>query len=1134
MKLLASPKQVETFQAAFVAKKETPKTTKTAIVTKQQPLPLPIVQPEAARILPKPIEAPKTIEPIKQVETPKAVEAPLPIENIKPETPKEVIPEKKTATPDWRMFTKTKKGAENLNAAAMLYTSDPEVRKTFAKPQMIELAKSVSNGGKEAIDVNTGWPKFLASVEGRLKVARQEPDFRITNKKELGDLRLQYKRMAKSHRRNELMVDKDGKASLVQGSSENLGDGDKLIMDFNAKNHLPSDSGEIVGVSKQRYFDKDLKYSDLRQKFDDDVAKMRNIDGKKYIPLGITAKGQKNVLYAKFDPSYVKIYDKNPSKYNSNTKAPITDEDKFLRVLAVDALNVSKDISQGDFVKRSNLLFGRSDQYSGADAETTRVNVHNLLSPFMGEESHITPDMFVDPKSTATAKAIASFKAGSRFDGKFFIGEELFDKLVKESNYNPSKVKSGLKLSISGNIDGQNAELIRMIQKGHAEKMDPALREMFKNEFGRDVGPNDIMSFNTNVKIGPKQGIVPIKLSHIYTKPVFVGETGRITVSHERNYLQSDPGVKADMMKQTNERMSAFQSLNDEISASKNQKEFAAVLEKFADKYKINKDTLFYGPLGEAFDLGASKINLSHNIDKILKNIFLETVITGKLPNSTRAFFTPDIKMFYDGKNSPARYAKNDEVVLGSALMKKRNIKEGDMVMVSRDPVVDINNILILKAVEGDKLGRTSLGNENAIVSSFNERVVMTADQDGDKMLIVKVGEDGLPESYANAIKTRGAKAIPVTEVIANEAQPLSATGIQDTIKSQLVGDEQTSKINMINRVISTFKDNQLTVKVSPGFGKKSTYVIISNGKVVDSGTTFKVKKGFIVKPKWTDTERQLRSQAVGEAVDSKKSKDIIVRTEDNNPVWMVKQVFSDIGGGAIDDAQAKAVEGTLKNLQMLHQIEETGQSVNSIDELFTKIQPATTMLKKIKDSGMELTPWQEKILSSTNFKGFRISNPVKVEADKAGSLAVAAQIKDFDPSNPKLLEIRKKAIETKGIYSKKTTSFTERKNSKENFEEFFLKNLEDGKYTQKDLDDIAYWAATSREGNIKHNYMDKVYNPDGTINYNILRSDKFGGHWPSTKLVYRYNNLINPSKKVSKVYYENSEAYEEPVKDKK
>ncbi len=1047
---------------------------------------------------------PHVSETAKTTEVPPApTETPTVPESLK--NVAETVQQKSIPKP--RTFVQMNDGSEGVNAGMAAYTSDPTILKNYTREKLTDRAKTMSDDGQNIPD---GWTKYLSAWEDDIKKATGHPDFKITNKKELNDLEWSYKHLVDAGRRSEFVMDSSAsKPSIKEGSLGNIGQVDRQIKEYNAANGLPADAMSVLNINKNRSYSKEFM-SDSREKFDENKEALSNINGSKYLPVGITAKGAENVVYLKYEPKLVAKYDADPAKYTNEGESITTPEDKFLRVFSVDVLNLPKDMSSADYVKRANLIYHRYDRYSEPDANS-KVKIHILNAKKISDypELSVNKDQLANPESAAAKNTVDTFSNGSTIDGKIIIGEKLYDKLVSAFNYDPRKFETGLKPLISGDVD-VNGKLTKLIQKGHAIKADPALRDMLQKDHGLNLGANDIASFDTNTKVGPKQGTYDISLNSIFAKPLGLGEEGRLKISKERQFTGSDKGVTEDMLKQTNERRADFEAINSEIKNSKNKEDLENIINKYADRYNINKDDLFFGARGESFNLGAAKINLSHNIEKVLKNIYSSTVISDALPNSARVFISPSLKLPLDGPNKPPRFLNNDEVILGKEFMAKRSLKAGDEVLISRDPSYDINNLVVAKVIDGSKFGHTSLGNEHGAVSLYNERLKLGGDQDADTMLVTKVGEGGVPKSYADAVKARGSKAIPFTEVNPNKKSYITAKNIENTIKDQLVGDDQTTKISVVNRIMDSVMTNKLTFEVSPATtdstGKKfSQYRILSDGKVVETGQTTPNKDGFTATPKWGDKEKQLRTQALQEAVDSKKSNDIVKRTENNNPNWMLKQVFADEDGVKLDDAKARSLNGALKNYQKGFNPEKISDSAKNVDDIQKQLKPFHDMAAKIKENGGTLTPWQEKILSLSDIKSFSTPQETLVKADQLGANAVKEQIKDVDLSNPALDQIRKIANQVKALNFNKDIPFSEKRESIKKLNDYFTSNVDKGKYSQKDLDAIAFWAATTKEANLKH-----------------------GETYKTPKYIYRFNTMINKSPRVAKAYYEGSESVPE------
>jgi len=1048
---------------------------------------------------------------------------------------------KKVKSPNFRNFIMTGRGEEGVNAGVASIISDPKTRRDFTEKNITKLAKEVSNNGE---NINEGWPKFIEIFTNKIKKATGDDSFEITNTKDLRDLSWLYRRKANSGTRKEIILNKGGYGLVFkEGSKENIGQLDKDIKKFNKENGLPEDSMEIIHVGKNNNYRDEIKNpTDSRNILYYLTDEIQHLDKKGYTPLGIVKKGSDGIVFIKKEPKLVKDFDTNPLKYlNKGEKtSEFSSDDKFIRTFSVDVLGWPKDATAGDFVKRSNLNTHRYD----VSKETGKVKMHILKAKTIGDRKELDIDSskFEDPQSEKARKAVESFKKGSEVDGKTIAGEDFFDKSIGGVDYDPTKYTTGSKPLISGYVEKADGSKVKIIMKSHMTRADAAYRKMLKEEYGLDLGRNEIVTFDTNMKLGPKEGSLDVNISDIYFKPISASEDGRVKSSLERKFSSNDPKVTEDMLAETAKRRKDFEAFNKEAMEANTKEKLEKVIDKYAEKYNLDKDELFYGPMGESFKLGAARVNLAHNLEKISKNMFMETVLSDNLPNSGRLFYSPSIKLPIDGPNKPWRYVKDDEVVLGAEFMKKRDIKEGDKVMIMRDPSYDINNITVAKAINGTKLGHESLGREHAVVSHFNERVIHQADQDGDKMLIIKVGEGGVPESYANAVLKRGNLATPFTEVNVTKSGYVTSKNIINVIKNQLVGDDQTSHISVVNRVMDTIIENDLKIKiykVKPGEGR-SKYDIFSNGNLVESGFTNSSPDDFIAIPSWGKTERQLRSQALQEALDSKKSLDIVNRSEDNNPSWMIKQVFKKLSdknipknikkstkeketysdtilniqkkfnikkteekiGDTISNSEARSIKGAMSNIQKIFNIEKISEKSKNLDEVFTRLKPSIELIKNIKESGGRITPYQEKWLSLPETITFRIPDKVRLDADKLGVKNVRESLTDIPLENKSLNQFIKLFKNIKKEYNKKGISKANKKELIKEIEDFFLDNVDNGTYTQEDIDSIARWAAVTKDGNISFDT----------------------GKYDTPRYVYRLNTIINASPKVAKAYLEASE----------
>ena len=1041
--------------------------------------------------------------------------------------PKEVVtepaqetPQEKEKLPDPGQFIQTRRGSEGVNELAASEIKDIKKQKDFTRAKLTELAKSVSGEGKTRQGVIDGWPKFLDSFIEKVKIASGNTSFDIPENKDLNKLKKLYTTLAKAGSRPEVVLNKEG-ASFKEGGVQNVGKIDLLTKEFNQREGFPEDSMKVVHVSEDSTYEGVKNGIQSSNKFDALKDKMSNINGEKYLPVGISAKGIENTVFIKFEPKMVERFDSNPEKYLNEGEEITTPEDKFMRTYIVDVLGMPKNIADADFVKRANLIYHRYDQYHGPEKT---INLKILKANKIGDEPafNIDTKKFENPDSPEAKSAVKSLHDSKRVDGQIYMGEKVFDEYIKGLGYDPNQHVGSIKALIDTTVDGK-----KVYHKGQFTKVDDAIRIQYKDEYGIDIGPDDVISFDSNAKIGPKTGEFTIPLSDIYAKNRSTTDSiSKDSPSHERKFLSTDPGVKADTLKETEKNVKDLQDFNNEIAKTQNKQELEIVLDKYAERFNLDKNVLFQGAKGKAFDLGAAKNNLAVEISQYLKNKMLDAVVTPKYKNSTMVTINAPLKADYDG-NGKLRYPNDNEIVLGKEQLKALKIKEGDSVVVHRDPSYDINNVLVLKAVDGTKLGHTSLAKENGEISPFNERIILQGDQDADTMHVTKIGEGGIPQSQVDAIKKRGSLATPFTEVNPSEQNFTTAKTIQDKIKDQLAGDDQTSWISTQARIMDEVTDNKITIKINKveKGEKQSKAEIYSNGKKVGEKLVSKSPIEFTAAPKWGERERQLISQAQRAAVDSKKSKDIFNMTEQNNPVWAVKQLWSTGDANTMADWQARSVKEALSTIQKPYSVKKLFEESKTINDVLegkiidkktnqrdrdSGLAPVIDYYNNLKKTGTELTPQQEKILTYSKLVPFSSSEGTTVASHKIGVDAVKKDFeKKYNSKNPKLAEIKVIAALAKKENLKKGVSKREKKIAQSKVEDFFLNNLEEGKYTQNDLDNIAYWAVTDKAANISQ--------------YE---------HFDNPKYIFLYKELINASPKVAKSYYEGFESYQEPKND--
>ena len=944
---------------------------------------------------------------------------------------------------------------------------------------------------------------------------------------EVSVLHRQYNRLLQGHTRRAILLDtKNSKVKIAASDADLLGEADRSIMEFNKKHKLPADSMEIVGIDENSEFRQDwggkMEPAERIYRINQDLRSVPEEGGKtsEFIPIGKAAKGEKSVLAVKYQPELVKMYDQ--AKHGGTN---LNDRSKFLRVFAQDVLGLPKDITADDFVKRSPLIFQRYERYMGKNPNE-KATIHILKSKSVKDAGGVDSTQFKNPEGALDKEAMRIYGDAKEFDGKLVLGEDLFDHLVESFHFG-GKNKQALKPILQGMVEVEGAtpgQMQYMIQKGHIIKADPAYRAHIKEQYGLDFGRNEGVSFAENVKIGPEEGKVKVPLKNFFMKNLQYENESGIGPSFYSKFTDKD-NVTRDIVKIDKKNLQNLNELTEQLIGAKSREEMDSAFKAFEEKTGMDVSNFTYGTKEKIYENGAGRKRFAQDLKKLVKNLFFDTVYKPKVEDSKMLFLTPSIKLKLDGPNQPARYLKSDEVAIGKKYAQIAKIKDGDQVIVKREPANHISDYVYAKARVGDEMGATSLGDEHIMLSSHNTYVKVKGDHDGDPVAIFKVGEANMPKSFADAIEDRGKHVIPIKEATKRKKSELTDENLLKVMSSQLVGDDQTGAVASMGRVVNLLKDNNAVIKIEAGAPKgKSKYQIIVNGKVVDSGMTLRVKDPIYTKLDWDENTDQIKQQVSQYALDSKGSDDIISKTatadypDGGDPLFMLKNAFivKDAKGNTINgtktalpDRIARSIAGTLKGYQEIFNVSQPDaiNNLRSPEDILSALKKSITLTKKVNDAGGTLHPNQERLLAMEGLKDFPFTESDFLLADIAGRSAVIEKLSDKVPEmSPSAKSIIAKAIEARKKYNNRSlyslkTDTPEIKAQKKAEKDMYEKALEEGKLTDKDVEALAYWTVTSQDGDI-------------TWGTNSKR-----------KFVRRYDTMIGNSPEVSKTYYD---AYEQ------
>ena len=1036
-----------------------------------------------------------------------------------------VVPEKKAS---WTRFSDNKHLDAPIQIVSKTVTDPKEIKsikKSFTKDAIDTMIDDISVNNP---NMNEGSKVFQKQLLGKISdITGETPTLSTREQMELNKF---YKKQVLHYVRPSVEISPEGAKVVYKPSRKGniIGPADESTMAFNSKHNLGEDAMSIVRVDNASVF-ADPKTGESTfvsdKKFDDLTRKMSNVtddQGKKskYVLVGKANKEFNSLTFVKYEPKLKEIFDKNPSKY-SKPDEKLTDTDKFLRVYTKDVLGIG-DVDAAAMNKRVNAVYQRFNHYTG-DTPNRTITTHILDSKKIQDIGGLDTSRLSE--SDKSSKAINDKLNTALVDGTMYNGPKLMEHLWKSGDNPKWKNKASMKPLIQGeNADGQY-----MMQKGHATKLDEPTKQYLEDLYGVKIGPWDMVTFKDNVKIGNKEAAtadIPLKNFYFrdasYDKGAIFGPSIMSKFSNADN-LNS---VFDDM---TQKRLTEYNTDYDKLKNVKNKSELDTFNKEYKDKYGVDlMENVLYGNKKELYENEASIKRLRVELEKKLKNDYLDNVVNFRPEKSGISYIKPSIKLPLDGPDQPSRCPKYNEVVVGKEFANKLGVKDGDYVLTGRNPVTDIHNLIKAKVITGDQFG-LKLGKDQTLMNSHTITVKLEADTDGDTAFFFKLGEGGIPEEVGNVVEKRTPTDIIIPGAEKRGKLPLTEENLRTVVKNQMIGDDMTSKVSSLSRVIPMLNDNKTQIVIQ---GKKA--MIATNGKVVHTFDVPQYKgEDVSVSFKWNDDLARMVKQVQQEAIDSASS-DQLIKTTGGDTNYALKQLLAAKNrvGETVDPSKDKGIVqvvnkaldlyqrpfNTIKNSQAYSNLEEMVNGKPSEVKNQTSLNDSITMLKKMKVANAKMTPLQEQFLKL--FGSAKSSLGVTPEAiqtgDVAGRTAVLQafdkEFTNYQPSEAvrKILKEAKSARELapkkgefraglpyKEAQAKKTAEVESRKNVVSEYE----KALDNDELSDKDIRYLSYWAATSKDSNVS-----------------------WGLGWEKNKFVRLYDEMMTKAPDIAKMYYKSFE----------
>jgi len=655
-------------------------------------------------------------------------------------------------------------------------------------------------------------------------------------------------------------------------------------------------------------------------------------------------------------------------------------------------------------------------------------------------------------------------------------------------------------------------------------------KAQFEAGLGRKLNPNDLVTFEDNVKVGygkvgkdngkywevdsPSESI-----SFKYNEPHETG--GSVSLGGIMTKIPAESGVGEALGKHYKTYAENLKTLTKELQNSSGAADIEKIWKNHPEFYKDHWMENLYGELKKSAEHGAGLTQLGQTLNKEINKIVKEEYLGGRFMNGDNLHIKPDWKVKLDPKTGEPTYLNSGEVMISKdtfislygkeAYKELQNGKDFD-VLAYRYPTLKDTSVAKMKVLIAEENGQ-KLGNSQVVTNSA-DTMKFDHDTDGDTLQLFAIGgKKGVPQEMADYFGKKQSEGDMIFPDLEKTAKiPFDG---KDTHAKLMKYSEQTLKggeaIGIAAssvRPLRFMKANDYTMKVGPasedGVDGTRTVEHLLNGKVfrteeipesVNGKKQFsKSPKGaFEVKPTFSDKESYLIGQIGQEAVDSVGTTDLVKRFSNHGgdaSSYITEKLFS--------NAQDKVIKNTLRRVTADFQVPYKLDA-----DSVTKIKPYLETLKKVKANGGKLGPVEEIMLNLDGLKkiDYHYENPeaqktinkfatenVAKMFEKEATQAPSPVLQKWISIVNKIKNDIPKTVERKKAVLKEWNNFKKSNN-----------------ISAKDKQEISIWASLSPSANLAYG-----------------------------KYTVRPTFLINESPNVAKSYFEGENKFkkEEPKQD--
>lgn len=666
-----------------------------------------------------------------------------------------------------------------------------------------------------------------------------------------------------------------------------------------------------------------------------------------YVVVGAKGNTVDDIFAVKFDKKLVDKVNADPETY-INAGEKLTDEGKFIRAFTVDVMGLPPDAIGG---ADAGGLMKRWKEY----------NSHEIVNALRNEDGSV-------PKWTMTVldadyvihKLGLESTKGFLYNGQFFMPKELAENVLK---VNGMGRMSWIKPTFVTNDNGT-----LRIQKGQIKSMGGEDVVMIRRLLGRDLAPNEILSFNDNVKIGKTEKAQwSYELSATDMRLEWHNphrQQGGFSFANNSKFRITDQGVEKHVSNYE-KRLKTFSEFNSEMLQAKTSDDIVAMFDKY-EQYGL-KETNLWDVTRGMMKNGAGIDDIRNVIAKQTKNILNEYVLGGRWVQGDHMRLVAETKSRYidpvNGKISKEdRFlvsgAKDGSTESEIAMSRKTWEKNGkpSHVIAYRTPTTRQISMIKAKVVLIDN---ANLKDELVMMSHDDVVILLEGDLDGDSIRFAVLNNDNIPPDLMKTIQSNRAKNsdINLRELTPYDKEFITEESLLRGAMNSITGGQEVGNIASTARVLNDVMDANLSFNVKQE-GKRYTLEVFGKNGMVET-IPLESKKDQelftgILKPKWGegDANQTEFAQMIQEALDSQKYKDMSERLEEarQNGLFSTSEILISKVFGTSDPVVIRSISNYLKNFQTPYHI-ESGK-FESREDLADALDSYRTFINKFETLG--------------------------------------------------------------------------------------------------------------------------------------------------------------------------------------